>query len=385
MTMLKRLLPATISTLDDDTVEVIMSTGTIARDGHILVPHGAILDNYRANPVVLFQHNANIPVARASDIRIGANDITAKITFAPLGVSADADKVRGLVKSGIINCVSVGFDPIDGDPLDPKRPYAGKRYTKWELLECSFVSVPADVGAVVTARENEREAMTEATAAAGDTAGDTKPTRAAILTRGLYEVADLAYMLAQAGYLQSWIAMEAEFEGDGSTIPARFEAVLKELGGILIDMTAEEVAELFAGDEDGERSKGIITRAKTRAGKRLSKATIAKMEETITHHQRGIDCMRDYMNEMSRDDDDGEMAHEAAATRVANGETTPNQERAAAGLGTVITTDPPALIEVPGMVTAEQREAFAATLRAMARTGQLHSRYASVEVVAVAE
>jgi hypothetical protein len=202
-----------------------------------------------------------------------------------------------------------------------------------------------------------------------------------VLKRGLYEVSDLACMLAQAGYLQSWIEMEAEFEGDGSQIPARFAAVLKELGSILVDMTVEEVAELFAGDDDGERSKGIITRAKTRAGKRLSKATIAKMEETITHHQRGIDCMREYMDEMTRDDD-GEMAHEAAATRVANGETTPNQERAAAGLGTVITTDPP-IIEVPGMVTAEQREAFAAQLRARSRMGQLHSRYAAVEVTSV--
>src|ERR1041384_2496990 len=116
--MLKRLLPAQISDLGNDEVEVVMSTGSIARDGHILVPQGALLDSYRTNPVVLFQHDPNIPVARASDIRVSSADITAKITFAPLGVSEDADKVRGLVKSGIINAVSVGFDPIDGVPLD---------------------------------------------------------------------------------------------------------------------------------------------------------------------------------------------------------------------------------------------------------------------------
>src|SRR5204862_6920394 len=48
--MLKRLLPVQISDLGNDEVEVVMSTGTIARDGHILVPQGALLDSYRANP-----------------------------------------------------------------------------------------------------------------------------------------------------------------------------------------------------------------------------------------------------------------------------------------------------------------------------------------------
>jgi HK97 family phage prohead protease len=336
--MLKRLLPVSISALNADEVEVVMSTGALARDGHILVPQGAILDSYRANPVVLFQHDANVPVARASDIRVTGDTIVATITFAPLGVSAKADEIRGLVKSGIINAVSVGFDPQDGEPLDPKRPRGGMRYTVWELLECSFVSVPADTGAVVTAREHERDEMTEAANvrdnAATITAVQTgiltpnearqaeglpalaadKPTRAAILTRGLYEVSDLACLLANAGYLQSWVEMEAEWEGDGSDIPARFGACLKDLGQVLIDMTAEEVAELFA-DEAGERAIQILRRAKTRAGKRLSKATIASIEEAITHHDNGVRCMRDILD---RDDDGGddEMAHQPASTRA---------------------------------------------------------------------
>lgn len=311
MTMLKRLLPVQISTLSDDEVEVVMSTGTRARDGHILVPQGALLDNYRANPVVLFQHDANIPVARASDIRVSGNDITAKITFAPRGVSLKADEVRGLVKSGVISAVSVGFDPIDGEPLDPRKPYGGKRYTEWELLECSFVSVPADTGAVVTARDNERgEMTTEAQTTNGEQAAE-KVRCGAIMQRGLYEVSDLAMILASAGYLQSWLEFEAEMEADSSDIPARFAAVLKDLGQILVDMTIEEVAEMFAEGADGERNKAILARAKARAGKRISKATIESIEEAITHHESGIEKLRS----LCRDDGDSEMAHEPGATR----------------------------------------------------------------------
>jgi HK97 family phage prohead protease len=157
MTMIRKMVPARLTQLGDDEVLVTMSTGVLARDGHILVPSGAQLDNYRRNPIVLWQHDPSWPVARASEISADAEAITARVTFAPIGVSKIADETRGLVKAGIVIAVSVGFDPIDAEPLDPKKPKGGQRITKWELLECSFVSVPADTGAVVTAREVRRD------------------------------------------------------------------------------------------------------------------------------------------------------------------------------------------------------------------------------------
>ena len=65
----------------------------------------------------------------------------ARALFRPTGISPKADEVRGLVKNGIVSGVSVGFDVLDGEPLDPKQPHGGQRFTKWELLECSFCSV----------------------------------------------------------------------------------------------------------------------------------------------------------------------------------------------------------------------------------------------------
>jgi HK97 family phage prohead protease len=153
MTMIRKMVRAQVKALGDDQVEVRMSTATIARDGHILVPQGARLDNYRSNPVFLWNHDVdNFPVGKAESVTVQGQQIVALVRFPPTGISARADECRGLVKSGFINGVSVGFDPLDGQPLNPQKPRAGMRVTDWELLECSFCCVPVDADAVVTAR-----------------------------------------------------------------------------------------------------------------------------------------------------------------------------------------------------------------------------------------
>ena len=157
MTMMRAAVSAQITSLGENEVEVIISTSALARDGHILESSGCDLSNYKNNPIVLWQHNPDIPVGRANDLSVASNEIRARITFAPAGISPKADEVRGLVKNGIVSGVSVGFDVIESEPLDPKQPRGGQRFTKWELLECSFCSVPADPGAAVTSRSKQQE------------------------------------------------------------------------------------------------------------------------------------------------------------------------------------------------------------------------------------
>ena len=159
MTMIRAAVPAQMAALGEGEVEVVISTAALARDGHILEPTGCDLTNYRANPVVLWQHNPDQPVGRATDVVVEGDRIRARITFAPAGISAKADEIRGLVKTGIVSGISVGFDVQDGTPLDPKKPRGGQRFTKWELLECSFCSVPVDPGAAVTTRAETLETL----------------------------------------------------------------------------------------------------------------------------------------------------------------------------------------------------------------------------------
>jgi HK97 family phage prohead protease len=253
MTMIRGIVPAEIRALGDDEVEVVMSTGTVARDGHILVPEGAVLDNYRSNPIFLWMHDQKTPVGRAEEIAVDGETIRARVRFAPPGISADADKVRGLVKSGIVRAVSVGFDAIEGKPIDPAKPRAGQRFTRWELLECSFVSVPADPGAVVTARDMETE-MPEATpaVAAATTPADLAGTLQRSI-RSLWDVGRIACLLDDLGWAQACAAFETALEGDASQVPALLAKAMQALGEALITMTQEEVAELLGGVGVGER------------------------------------------------------------------------------------------------------------------------------------
>lgn len=318
MAMIRKVVPMQITALGEDEVEVRMSTASIARDGHVLIPQGCILENYRANPIWLWQHDPEHPIGTAEDIQIGADDITARVRFAPAGISKKADEIRGLVKAGIVRGVSVGFEPLDGEPLDPRNPRGGMRFTSWELLESSFCSIPVDTEAMVTARaeiasktrSEEKFGMSEKEGLkAKHTRALGRASKALIMKRGLYEVANLAYMLEQFGYAHACSEWEAEIEGDESPVPGMLGEALVKFGEAFIAMSKEEVTEMLSGkdlaiDEEAiivVSERAYVDAAKTprarswrlgiamaRAGKALSSTNEKKLQDAQENHGRAL-------------------------------------------------------------------------------------------------
>jgi HK97 family phage prohead protease len=436
MTMLRRTVPMQVTTLGDREVEVLMMTGGLKDDGYDLVPEGCQLDAYRINPIVLWQHNAEFPVGNADPetIRVGPEGIRARCTFAPAGISAKADEICGLVKAGVVRACSVGFNVLEREPVNPRDPRAGWRALRWELFENSFVSVPLDPTAGVTARAQREGEMADWKCGAardlpiqaGDPAwdgpaaeqsifewagGDTfdsvkarqgflaydasapdlrgsyklpfarvvdgrlevpksalraasgahgvqgadiggakeeaqkvldaykekagvgetddggsrrrarvtrrRPQqRQAPKLRGMYGVAQLAWVIDMLADCQYSAEIERQIEGDDSKVPEMLLANLRAIGETLIAMTEEEVAELTEADtgdvdvillDDGERQRIDIAKSpglrrfligqalaraattSTRAGAALSSANAAKLGEAEAHHGRAME------------------------------------------------------------------------------------------------
>lgn len=148
-----RFLNASTTILGPNRVEAIAGTSQKARDGHIVEMRGMDTSAFLRSGTVLWGHNPDAVVGTPVAGRVDASgNLLLTIDFAPEGVSDRADETRRLVKAGVVRNLSIGFDVIDATPLDPKKPRAGLRVTRSELLEVSFVAVPANSGAVVTAR-----------------------------------------------------------------------------------------------------------------------------------------------------------------------------------------------------------------------------------------
>lgn len=152
MELTRKLLDASSMTADRRLVTVICSTGEPDRAGDVIVQSGIDLTAYRRNPVVLWGHSADMPVAKTIEIGIASDKLRATVQFPPDGDDEDSDWVFGKIKAGIVNATSIGFLPKEYSPLDPKQPWNGFKFSKSELLEFSFCSVPANAGCLIVGR-----------------------------------------------------------------------------------------------------------------------------------------------------------------------------------------------------------------------------------------
>ena len=151
-----------VSGIDEDerSVIAIISTDAIDRDGEILLPKGMDAENFANNPVVPWSHwSMDPPIGKALWIKKGVKRITAKVQFATTDL---AEEVWQLFKDGFLKAFSVGFIALESHKPTPaeikKKPEwaeARRVFDKWELLEFSPVTVPANPEALRLAMKNK--------------------------------------------------------------------------------------------------------------------------------------------------------------------------------------------------------------------------------------
>jgi HK97 family phage prohead protease/HK97 family phage major capsid protein len=133
-------------------LEFVLSDATVDRYGDVVEPTGWDLRNFKKNPIALFGHASGFPIGRWANIRVEGGRLLARLDLAAKGTSARIDELISLVEQGILRAVSVGFRPLEQEPIDKNQPYGAQRYTRQELLETSLVSVPANPAALAVAK-----------------------------------------------------------------------------------------------------------------------------------------------------------------------------------------------------------------------------------------
>ena len=98
------------------------------------------LGNFEKNPIILFNHDYNKPIGRATGLKVTDTGLELK---AKISKSAP-DHVAQLVKEGILGAFSVGFRVKDADYLEETD---GLKIKDAELFEVSVVSVPCNQAA----------------------------------------------------------------------------------------------------------------------------------------------------------------------------------------------------------------------------------------------
>ena len=98
------------------------------------------LQNYENNPILLFNHDYNTPIGKATSLKVTDRGLEIEGI-----ISKSAGKIAEMVKEGILGAFSVGFRVKDADYMEETDGY---RIKDAELFEVSVVSVPANQAAV---------------------------------------------------------------------------------------------------------------------------------------------------------------------------------------------------------------------------------------------
>lgn len=134
---------------DANPMEFIMSDESVDRVGDVIEAKGWDIEQFKANPIALYGHSHDKVIGTWENVRVVGKKLIGRLKLAAEGTSAEIDTIRKLVEQRILRAVSVGFQPLDADPI---KETGGYRFKKQILHECSLVAVPANSNALAIAK-----------------------------------------------------------------------------------------------------------------------------------------------------------------------------------------------------------------------------------------
>lgn len=161
-----------IKNFDDDKRELegIATTPTPDRMGDIVEPKGAV---FKTPLPLLWQHMSDKPIGNVTEAKVTDDGIRIKARLAksdaPGSLKDRLDEAWESLKLGLVRGLSIGFSPLESSQIKDTFSY---RFTSWEWLELSAVTIPANAEASI---QTVKSIDTELRAASGRGQRGSKP------------------------------------------------------------------------------------------------------------------------------------------------------------------------------------------------------------------
>ncbi len=151
------------------TFEAIASTPRTDRQTDVVDPMGA---KFSLPIPFLWQHNSDMPIGQITEAKATKNGISVKgyveTLSDPPSLKDDLDRAWAMIKAKLVRGLSIGFIPLDAEPIDPKSPWGGMHFLSWDWLELSAVTIPANADATFTTIKSiDQSQMRAASGASG--------------------------------------------------------------------------------------------------------------------------------------------------------------------------------------------------------------------------
>lgn len=153
----------TVKAVDDDQriIDGIASTPSTDRMGDVVEPQGV---QFKLPLPLLWQHDSRQPIGHVIEAKVTDEGIRIKAQIAK-GVLRRIDEAWALIKAGLVRGLSIGFSAIETARIEGSFGY---RFLKWEWLELSAVTIPANQDATITAVKTIDRALLAAFGTGGD-------------------------------------------------------------------------------------------------------------------------------------------------------------------------------------------------------------------------
>ncbi len=125
-------------------VPLLIVTADEDRSNTTLDPLGCVTDDFRYNPLFLFEHGLKLPIqdsilGKINGIKITKHGIIAQAEYIILESNSLPKKMKEMETNGLIPGNSIGWRPLADITMSDD---GHRRVGKWELLEVSKVLIP---------------------------------------------------------------------------------------------------------------------------------------------------------------------------------------------------------------------------------------------------